>query len=264
MLRKQFATYLLHQKRYSTNTVNAYNKDLDQLYHFLFLTFQFNIDQVDDIKKLNINHLRSWIADLAEKNIEAKSITRKLSSVKTFFKYLFEAVEFPDDFAGKRDRLILELLYLTGMRRAELIELTTSDINFSSENVHVTGKGNKQRLIPLHPGILSFIQSYITLRASTFSEINHPFLLCTNAGKKLYPKFAYNTVKKYLSLITTLEKKSPHILRHTFATHMMNNGADLNAIKTLLGHASLASTQVYTHNSIEQLKEIYKKAHPKS
>jgi len=150
------------------------------------------------------------------------------------------------------------------MRRAELTALKIEDINFNTGNIRITGKGNKQRLIPAHPNLLEFISNYLVVLNQTFPKIKTPDLLRTDKGVKLYPKFVYNTVKKYLSLFTTLKKKSPHILRHTFATHMMNNGADLNTVKTLLGHSSLASTQIYTHNSIKELQEIYKKAHPKS
>ncbi len=299
MLIAKFTQYLQYQKRYAHNTIIAYRKDLEQFQFFFNQQYEVDVNAVSGIQSVQLNHLRSWLAHLAVTNVQAKSIARKLSAVKRYFKYLqqqnyivqnittklsapkfstklpefinaqqmdllFQQVGFSKDFEGKRDQLIIELLYLTGMRRAELMILKITDVNMETGNLHITGKGNKQRLVPLHPNSLPFIKSYLNTLTATFSNLNHPYLLCTNKGEKLYPKFVYNTVKKYLSLITTLKKKSPHVLRHTFATHMMNNGADLNAIKMLLGHASLASTQVYTHNSIKKLQDIYQKAHPKS
>lgn len=171
---------------------------------------------------------------------------------------------YPDGFAGIRDKLVLELLYLTGMRREELINIKASDINFENNTIKITGKGNKQRLVPLHKNFTSKLNHYIKLKEESFEYSDHTYLLVTDKGKQMYPNFVYRLVKKYLSAITTLEKKSPHILRHTFATHLSNNGADLNAIKELLGHSSLAATQIYTHNSIKKLKDIYKQAHPKA
>lgn len=294
-----FIQYLKYHKRYSNNTLVAYKKDLDQFKSFFQDQYLFDINAIEGINSIKLVHIRSWMALLSDSKVQAKTIARKLSSIKSYFKYLkqqkvissnivakisapkfskkipqfvspqhmgllFDQVDFSVDFAGKRDQLILELLYLTGMRKAELIALEISNVNFETGNLQITGKGNKQRLVPLHPQIFPFIKAYLIELDDCFPSLNHHKLLCTDKGQKLYPKFVYNTVKKYLSLITTLKKKSPHILRHTFATHMMNNGADLNAIKTLLGHASLASTQVYTHNSIKKLQEIYKKAHPKS
>lgn len=298
MLVEDFIQYIKYQKRYSNHTITAYQKDLDQFQAYFIAQYEIDINSTVGLSAIQLNQLRSWLADLSHANLQAKTIARKLSAVKRYFKYLkqqnhikqnrttklsapkfakklpefvnsyqmdllFSEVGFSDDFMGKRDQLILELLYLTGMRKAELIALKITDIDLDTGNIQITGKGNKQRLVPLHPNCLPFIKTYLAELKVAFPEKNHPYLLCTNKGEKLYPKFVYNTVKKHLSLVTTLKKKSPHILRHTFATHMMNNGADLNAIKTVLGHASLASTQVYTHNSIKKLQEIYKKAHPK-
>jgi integrase/recombinase XerC len=169
------------------------------------------------------------------------------------------------DFEEFRDRLIIELFYITGMRKIELINLSDDDIDMSNNVVKVLGKGNKERLCPLLESILSKINRYKELRDSFFEgDLHSKHLFVTSKGAKMYPKFVYNLVKSYLSTITTLNKRSPHILRHSFATHLMNGGADLNAVKELLGHANLAATQIYTHNSIEKLKEVYKNAHPKS
>jgi len=265
---------------------------------FLSNTFEIQISP-KEVHQIRHVHLRSWIAAMAEQSITAKSIARKLSSVKSFFKYLhktgivekniatklsapkiskslpafvldtqmqllFENVVFPDGFAGIRDRMVLEILYLTGLRREELINIEDDDINFEKNTIKITGKGNKQRILPLHKNIIEKIKDYQNERNQSFEHLNHSILFVTNKGKQMYPNFVYRLVKKYLAAITTLEKKSPHILRHTFATHLSNNGADLNAIKELLGHSSLAATQVYTHNSIKKLKDIYKQAHPKA
>jgi len=178
---------------------------------------------------------------------------------------LLEDVSFGNDFIGLRDRLIMDLFYQTGIRRSELIQLQISDIDFEGQAIKVLGKGNKERLIPINRDIRLQIENYLALRKTTFPnilELGQLFL--TKKGKPLYPKLVYNLVKKYLSIVTTQEARSPHILRHSFATHLSNNGADLNAIKELLGHSSLAATQVYTHNSIERLKQIYQQAHPKA
>jgi len=298
MLINKFLKTLSTQKRYSNHTIAAYAKDLEQLQMFLSNTFEIQISP-KEVHQIRHVHLRSWIAAMAEQSITAKSIARKLSSVKSFFKYLhktgivekniatklsapkiskslpafvldtqmqllFENVVFPDGFAGIRDRMVLEILYLTGLRREELINIEDDDINFEKNTIKITGKGNKQRILPLHKNIIEKIKDYQNERNQSFEHLNHSILFVTNKGKQMYPNFVYRLVKKYLAAITTLEKKSPHILRHTFATHLSNNGADLNAIKELLGHSSLAATQVYTHNSIKKLKDIYKQAHPKA
>ncbi|MCW3090783.1 MAG: tyrosine-type recombinase/integrase [Ferruginibacter sp.] len=229
----------------------------------------------------------------------AKSINRNISSLKSFFKFqvkqglllaspmttiispkikkrlpqfvastdidtLFNHVEFPDDWEGKTHKLLLQLLYNTGMRRAELISLEETHIDRSNSNIKVLGKGNKERILPVSRQLMSMIQDYLECKRSRFDEFDAKALLVNGTGKKLYPKYVHNAVTKYLAQVTTIDKKSPHILRHTFATHLMNNGADLNAVKELLGHSSLAATQIYTHNTIEKLKDIHKKAHPKA
>lgn len=177
---------------------------------------------------------------------------------------LFNYVEFPDTLQGRTDSLLLKLFYNTGMRQAELVNLKESQIDTGNNNIKVLGKGNKERILPVSRELMGLIQHYINQKRVSFEQFDAEFLLVNTNGKKLYPKYVYNVVKLYLTAVTTIDKKSPHILRHTFATHLMNNGADLNAVKELLGHSSLAATQIYTHNTIEKLKDIYNKAHPKA
>ncbi|MDX1666373.1 MAG: tyrosine-type recombinase/integrase [Saprospiraceae bacterium] len=177
---------------------------------------------------------------------------------------LFQSIEFGDDFSGIRDRLMLELLYATGMRRAELLELRPADISLPQRQIKVFGKGKKERLIPIDESLAALVKQYLTIRAETFPQSGNPSLLLTDRGEKPYPKWIYLRVRRYLSMVSSLQQRSPHVLRHSFATHLSNNGADLNAIKALLGHSNLAATQIYTHNSIEKLKEIYRQAHPKA
>ena len=177
---------------------------------------------------------------------------------------LLSHVEFPDTWAGKTDQLILHLFYNTGMRQAELSGLKETDISKSNGTIKVLGKGNKERIIPVSNQLIQKMQDYMDDKGKALEAFDKTILLVTASGKKLYPRYVYNTVNKYLALVTTIDKKSPHVLRHSFATHLMNNGADLNAVKELLGHSSLAATQIYTHNTIEKLKDIHKKAHPKA
>ena len=177
---------------------------------------------------------------------------------------LLDKYEFGDDFRGIRNRTIIEMLYLTGMRRAELIGLKNSDVDLSAGSIKVTGKRNKQRIIPIVRTFIPRLEEYIRIRDEKYPSGYDSYFFFTDRGNKLYDKFVYNTVKCYLTMVTTIEKRSPHVLRHTFATHMLNNGADLNSIKELLGHASLSATQVYTHNSFEKLKKVYKQAHPRA
>lgn len=288
-----FIQYLQFQKRYSQNTILSYQTDLTDF--FDYLVTQFSITTVAETKP---TFIRSWLAQLKEKGIQSKSINRKISTLKSFFKYqlkqqtitvspmatintqkvskrlpifieeketntLFNYVEFPTTWAGKTDMLILQLLYNTGMRRAELLELKERQIDKYNSTVKVLGKGNKERIIPVSKELMQTIEEYIAQKQQ-LKEANTEVLLVNEKGKKLYAKYLFNTTKKYLGEVTTLSKKSPHVLRHTFATHLMNNGADLNAVKELLGHSSLAATQIYTHNTIEKLKDAHKKAHPKA
>jgi integrase/recombinase XerC len=182
---------------------------------------------------------------------------------ETNMENLLERIEFPSDFVGQTDRLIIEILYQTGMRRAELLQLNLSQFDAYNRSLKVLGKGNKERIIPISPELVALIKYYIELR-KTIEHTEHETLLVLKNGKPLYPKYVHATVTRYLGLATTLDKKSPHVLRHTFATHLLNEGADLNAVKELLGHANLTATQIYTHNTIAKLKEVYKKAHPKA
>lgn len=289
---QSFLDYLRFQKRYSQHTIIAYKKDLEDF--FLFLVNDFDSPHLNNISSAMI---RTWLAHLKEEDKTAKSINRKISTLKSFFKFLlkenvvdatpmttiispklnkrlpvyveekdlktlFEHVEFPHDYSGTTEKLIIELFYNTGFRVSELVSLKVSQVDFSNHYIKVLGKGNKERIIPVQQELLNHLKNYIKNKPDEIQNIDLVFT--SEKGKKLYAKQVYNIVKKYLSLVTTVKKKSPHILRHSFATHLTNNGADLNAVKELLGHSSLAATQVYTHNSIEKLKEVFRKAHPKA
>ncbi|MGB0882029.1 MAG: tyrosine-type recombinase/integrase [Vicingaceae bacterium] len=288
----EFCDYLTHQKRYSVHTVNAYKKDLEQFEKFISSDFQ-----ITSFKKVTSPIIRSWIVHFIENDISPRTINRKISSLKSFYKHLlkngkissnpllkvttpktskrlpvfigeqeisnlFSEIEFPSTFEGIRDNLILELFYASGIRLTELIHLNINSIDIYNSTIKVLGKRNKERLIPFGENIKIKLQKYLQEREKIKTRENLLFL--TKVGKKIYPKLVYRMVNNYLSLVTTSSKKSPHVLRHTFATHMLNNGADLNSIKELLGHANLSATQVYTHNTIEKLKNIHKQAHPKA
>jgi integrase/recombinase XerC len=287
-----FIDYIKFEKRYSPHTVRAYTDDLDHF--FLFLESSFSQSAVEGISP---GFIRSWLASLKENKITSKSINRKISSLKSFFRYqlrtgvikkspmagiispksgkrlpvyveekdmelLSRFVEFPDTWQGKTDHLMIRLFYNTGVRLTELISLKINQLDTQAAVMKVTGKGNKERMIPLSSGVIEEILEY--QKEKQIGGLNSNPLFFVNArGKALYAKYAYLAVKKYLSQVTTIDKKSPHVLRHSFATHLMNHGADLNAVKELLGHSSLAATQLYTHNSIEKLREIHKKSHPR-
>ena len=286
-----FIDFLKFEKRYSQHTVRAYTDDLEQL--FLFMDEMFGEKEVSGISAPVI---RSWLAGLKENKISSRTINRKISSLKSFFKYLVRTgilektpmngiispksgkrlpvyvaekdmelltqhVEFPDNWQGKTDRLLIQIFYQTGMRLTELVYLKNEQLDLNAALIKVHGKGNKERIIPVGEGLVRDIRLYIKEKNET-GRTGDETLLLNSRGKKLYPKYAYLAVRKYLSLVTTLSKKSPHVLRHSFATHLMNHGADLNSVKELLGHSSLAATQLYTHNSIEKLREVHKKNHP--
>jgi integrase/recombinase XerC len=290
---QSFLEYLKFEKRYSKHTVISYETDLVSFLDYI-------VTQYGETPLAQLSHIyiRSWLASLKDEGLTAKSINRKISSLKSFFKYqlkagvikqtpmakivspknekrlpsfvankdikaLFEQVEFPDTWQGKTDRLLMLLFYNTGMRLSEVINLKDSQVNSANHTLKILGKGNKERIVPVSSEILNEIKAYQKERSELINE-RPDILLITEKGKALSPRSVYTSVKKYLSLVTTIEKRSPHVLRHTFATHLTNNGADLNAVKELLGHSSLAATQVYTHNTIEKLKNIYKKAHPKA
>lgn len=288
----RFYTYIQHEKRFSPHTLTAYKTDLLQF--FAFADSQGNASFTD------VFLVRNWIVHLLDQQNDARSINRKMSSLKTYFKFLLreKLIEdnpmskiqspktakklpvvireekinqlldseenFEDGFSGTRDKLVVELLFGTGIRLAELLGLTETDINWYENTIKVTGKRSKERIVPLNKELLLLTKEYLNVKKSKNFDNNSLNLIVTDTGNAPYPKLIYRIVQKYLGYITTQNKKSPHILRHTFATTLLNNGADLNAIKELLGHANLSATQVYTHNSVERLKLIYKQAHPKA
>ncbi len=289
-----FLNYLAFEKRYSQHTIVSYRNDLEQF--FTYISSQYQVASLPDIAT---TFVRSWLAELKGENLTAKSINRKASSLKSFFKYhlktgsvtttpmwsvitpkisrrlpefvqekdmenMFQYLVFPDDWRGKTDRLLLQLFYQTGMRLSELVNLKENQVDVSKKVIKVLGKGNKERVVPVAETLVNELKAYQQHKRQDIENADTTFQFVLENGKKLYAKYVYLAVNKYLSAITTINKKSPHILRHTFATHLTNNGADLNAVKELLGHTSLAATQVYTHNNIEKLKEAHKKAHPRA
>lgn len=290
---KPFLKYLLQEKRYSTHTVSAYETDLLQFQDYLEC-----IDLELTLEEANHKMLRSWVVSLIEAEISPRSVNRKIASLRSYYKFLLkrevitdnpaaklrplktakalpqfvlkdemdnllDRVEFPEDFEGSRDKLIIELLYGTGIRLSELIHLKHSDIDNFNQSIKVLGKRNKERIIPLTFDNMRLIEAYLQLRMQS-NQGSSDWLLTTDKGKKCYPMMVYRIVQKYLGYISKVYKKSPHVLRHTYATHLLNNGADLNAVKDLLGHSSLAATQVYTHNSLDKLKSVFDQAHPKA
>lgn len=292
MFKDEFLSYLRFEKRYSLNSIESYTNDLTQYHNFCI-----NSGSVD----LDLDHklIRMWIVSLLEKGITPRSVNRKLSTLKIYSKYLIregilksnpldkvirpkmnkripsfvdeirlndilDTFEFGNDYSGIRNQIIIEILYQTGIRRSELTGLKTSSVDIEENNLKVKGKRNKERIIPISPKLTKRISSYLELKEKTFPGINSESLLLTANGLPIYPKLVYRLVNRFLMMVTTLEKKSPHLLRHTFATHLLNKGADINAIKELLGHANLSATQIYTHNKFEKLKDIYQQAHPRA
>jgi integrase/recombinase XerC len=288
-----FLDFLKFEKRYSRHTLLSYQTDLVSFFDYL-------VTQYGEVSLQQVSHsfIRSWLASLKDEGLKAKSLNRKISTLKSFFKFciktgvlaqtpmtkvtapknekrlpgfvadkeiqnLFTHVAFPDTWQGRTDRLLLELFYHTGMRLSELIGLKDSNVNPHNRTLKILGKGNKERLIPVSPGLMESIEAYQREKSGR-AGAESGVLLVDEKGKGLAPRKVYTIVRGYLTQVTTIEKRSPHVLRHTFATHLTNNGADLNAVKELLGHSSLAATQVYTHNSIEKLRNIYKQAHPKA
>jgi integrase/recombinase XerC len=292
--KESFLQYLQIEKRYSLHTVRSYLNDLDQFFQFLV-----SLGLPEDPAAVTSHDIRAWIVSMLDNEYSTISVHRKISCLRVFYRYLrkegivktdpLEKVVLPKrkrtlpvfieeeamdklldtdlfggDFAGVRNRTIIELLYLTGMRRAELIGLRDNDVDLADGSLKVTGKRNKQRIIPIVKPFISRLEEYIRIRNANIPESKNGWFFITDKGNKLYDKYVYNTVNSYLAMVTTIEKKSPHILRHTFATHMLNRGADLNSIKELLGHANLSATQIYTHNTFEKLKKVYKQAHPRA
>ncbi|MBA9078884.1 MULTISPECIES: tyrosine-type recombinase/integrase [Rufibacter] len=289
-----FFKYLQYEKRFSPHTITSYQVDLQQFQEYLKETYH-----LEDIKEANHAIIRSWVVSLVQKELDSRTIHRKIASLRSYFRFMvqrglaqnnptlrikapklakklpafipedtftqvLDQGDFPNTFKGQRERLILELLYGTGMRLAELLGLKISDLSLSASTLKVLGKGNKERILPLNTSLTAVIENYLSLRQTAFPDNNSSFLFVTDKGEPLYPKYVYRVVTKYMGMVSTAAKNSPHVLRHSFATHLLNRGADLVAIKDLLGHASLAATQVYTHNSIEQLKAVFEKAHPKA
>ncbi len=290
---KSFLQYISFEKRYSKHTVTSYGNDLAQFENHLNSMY-------DGLQTEEATHavIREWVISLAESGIANRSINRKIVALRSYYKFLLKRgsilsnpadkiralkirkniphfvrendmvqlmdhVNFGDDFEGLRDQLVLEILYGTGMRLSELINLKTTDYNQFEGQFKVLGKRNKERIIPTTVNLESLIKRYIATKNRSFSLNDNPYLIVTNSGKRTYPMFIYRIVSKFLKL-TSVDKKSPHILRHTFATHLLERGADLNAVKDLLGHQSLAATQVYTHNTLGKLKKIFDQAHPKA
>ena len=291
-MKDRFIKYLRFEKRLSVNTVISYETDLNQ-----FLSFYKEYSTSQKIEKVDKRTIRSWIVKLSLSNLSAKSINRKIASLKSFFKFLvkrdlikknpsshvtslktdqkiptfikekdinflFKNIDVKEDCTGQRDLLILELLYGTGIRISELINIKISDINFAKKEIKVVGKRNKERIIPMHNNAIYQTKKYLQLAEKEGYE--NQYLLITKKGEKIYPMLINRIVKKHLSTLINSKKYNPHLLRHTFATHILNKGGDLNSIKDLLGHSSLAATQVYTHNSIEKLKETFNSSHPRA
>lgn len=293
-IKKSFTDYLFLEKKYSKHTVNAYITDLNSFHDFIKEEFE-----QENLVEVNYSLIRSWIILLSENNAENVTINRKISSLKAFYKFLLKTkqievspllkhkalktpkkiqipfsekeldlainqIKYPEGFDGVRDKLIIDLFYTTGIRRAELINLKVSNVDIQNATIKVLGKRNKERIIPLLPVIVDEIKGYLEQRNTLEKIVDTENLFLMLKGVKLNETFVYRIINDYFSAVSEKVKKSPHILRHTFATHLLNNGADINSVKELLGHSSLASTQVYTHNSLAELKKVYKNAHPRN
>lgn len=289
-----FLKYLQFEKRLSLHTLKAYRQDLEQFSQFISVHYP-----EDSIQNADYFIIRSWIISLVESGIEPLSVNRKIACLRSFFKFmlrqemittdpmvkiavlktrkklpsyvkesdmakLLDDVTFGENLEGLRDKLILELFYATGIRLTELITLRENQVDFGDHTIKVLGKRNKERVIPFAKGIAKEIKQYISVRNRDVTRKGHGFLFVTSKGDPCYPMLVYRTVSKYLKLHTSAEKISPHVLRHTYATHLLNKGAEINAVKDLLGHSSLAATQVYTHNTVDKLKKIFDQAHPKA
>ncbi len=289
-----FTDYLQLEKKYSPHTVTAYLKDLETFQLFASEEYQYT-----EIVNVNYSIVRSWIVSLVDSGISNRTVNRKISSLKTYYKFLLktgqieinplakhkalktskkiqvpfsekeignvmEMLQTENTFEGLRDRLIVELFYSTGIRRAELINVKLNDVSFAQKTIKVLGKRNNERIIPLLPSVLKSILEYLPIRHGLENIKDTEQLFLTSKGVKIYENLVYRIINSYFGKTSEKVKKSPHILRHSFATHLLNEGADINAVKELLGHSSLASTQVYTQNSIAKLKEVYKNSHPRN
>ncbi len=292
---EKFLNYLKFEKRFSEHTQVSYKTDLTQFAQFI------NDNYIcTEPSKVNYRMIRNWIVSLMDSHNSSRTVNRKLSTLKSFYKFLLkegiviqnpldkisspkiskrlpvfveekqmnvllDEIEFGEDFKGLRNRLIIEMFYFTGIRLAELMNIRNCDIDFQNNTIKVTGKRNKERIIPITKEFSDELRNFILLKQKTeLTGQNEEYFFIGEKGQKLYPKFIYRIINYYLQLVTSLDKKSPHVIRHSFATHMLNHGADLNAIKELLGHANLSATQVYTHNTFEKLTRIYKQAHPRA
>jgi integrase/recombinase XerC len=289
----QFLNYLQLEKKYSPNTLTAYKTDLKSFSEFILFEFEEK-----DLSKVHYPQIRNWIVALVEQGVSNRSINRKISSLKAYYRFLQKTgdIEFSplakhkalktasklqvpfseaeitqvleqidtSDFVGLRDRLIVELFYTTGIRRIELIDIKLQDVDLAGKYIKVLGKRQKERIIPLLPGVISNLENYLSKRANILGVGGTPYLFISQKGIKLYESLVYRIINNYFSKVSGKIKRSPHILRHSFATHLLNQGANLNAVKELLGHSSLAATQVYTHNSISELSKVHKMAHPRN
>lgn len=289
-----FKDYLNHEKKYSAHTVKAYLKDLEVFSLFVNQNFE-----TDNLLQIDYVMIRNWIVEMSENGVSNRSINRKISSLKAYYGFLLKVGEisksplaqhkvlkvekkiavpiseaemesllmeipFEDDFIGARDRCLIELLYTTGIRRAELINLKTKNVDLNTGLIKVLGKRNKERMIPLIDSVRSSIEVYSKRRMELAVIRDNEYLFLRSTGERIYETLVYRVINNYLSIVSSKVKKSPHMLRHSFATHLLNKGADLNAVKELLGHSSLASTQVYTQSSIAELKKIHASAHPRN
>lgn len=298
MLWEKFEQYLTVERRYSSHTIKAYKTDLNDLNSFLLEIGNVSLFQEEDIEKIHHRLLRDWMASLIERGISNRSVARKLSAAKSFFsylhkstliptnpasrvkvpkfekklpsflkesetEYLLDQIEFPDTFEGVRDKCLIEMLYGCGLRSSEAMSLTRQEVDLHTQTIRVHGKGNKERDLPFGKHLTSAILAYLNRCEADGIQLKEAFFVRNN-GKTLYPSLIYKIINQYLGQASSLSQRSPHVLRHTFATHMLDNGADLNAIKELLGHSSLAATQVYTHNTISKLKSVHAQAHPRA
>lgn len=289
-----FLKYLQVERNYSVQTIRAYGDDLRQFFSFCKIE-----PTGQSVGQVNHRTIRAWLSHLLDTDHSSRSVNRKLSSLRSFYRFLIlkgyteknpmnkimapkvskkmpyfltvaetdkllDSAIFANNFWGLRDLLVIDLFYFTGLRVAELANLLVSDVSLESNTLKILGKGAKERIVPIHPELMPILSEYIKQKEGLFASNQTSHLIVSNKGGAAYPKLLYRIVNKYLSVVTSLEKKSPHVLRHTFATHLLNQGADINAIKELLGHANLSATQVYTHTSVEKLKSAYNQAHPRA
>lgn len=293
-----FLDYLSHDRQYAALTIKAYETDLQQAAAYFSEEFSLELFEATTLARLKPRHIRAWIAQLTQKEIKPRSIRRKLSSLKSYIRYvqklghlthnpaahismpklaqkipaflkesetehLLDGIRFPETLVGYRDRLILELLYGCGLRRSELLRLKKADIDPLAQTLKVLGKGNKERLIPFGKPVSAALETYLIAVEQAGFSADNPLIIRKN-GQAAYPELIYRVTRKYIGEVSTLQQRSPHVLRHSFATHMLDRGADLNAIKDLLGHQSLAATQVYTHQTLAKLKAVHQQAHPRA